>query len=253
MKSLVSERSILEAKGAINVKKTAVISGASRGIGEAIARKLAAENFKVCLLARNEQDLARIRNDIESSGGEAMTLSVDLSDPNSLDKVFSKITDTLGSLDLVICNAGCGKFSAALETSVEDWDAQMNLNARSSFILSKLASSVMVHQGRGQIIFIASDAATRTFAQGSSYCASKYAQYAYASALRREVRASGIKVTVVLPGLVASYFNDATPDSEEKLNWLRPEDVADAVYYAASAPNHVVVDEITLHPMCQEY
>ncbi len=233
--------------------KTALISGASRGIGEAIAYRLARDGFRVALLARSQLDLTRVANNIIRSGGNAITFCVDLTNSYALEKQFDEIQYTLDRIDLLVCNAGAGKFQSALHSSLEDWDEQMNLNAKASFVLSKLVAVQMVQRRHGQIVFITSDAAKRTFPNGSLYCASKFAQHAYASALRQELRSAGVKVTVILPGLVASYFNSSTPDSMEKADWLKPDDVADAVAYAVSTPHNVIVDEIMLHPMSQDW
>lgn len=233
--------------------RTALISGASRGIGESIAQRLAADGWRTALLARNEADLARVSEGINQSGGSAVPFCMDVTDSERLTAGFADIQGALGQIDLLICNAGAGKFIGALDATYQDWDTQMNLNARASFGISRLVAPHMVARGKGQIVFITSDAAQRTFANGSLYCASKYAQYAFASALRQELRPHGVKVTVLMPGLVASYFNDSSPESAEKADWLRPSDVADAVAYAVSVPENVIVDEITLHPMSQDW
>lgn len=231
----------------------ALVSGASRGIGEAIARKLAQSNWKVGLLARSAQDLTRVANEITQSGGEAFAFPVDVTDAAELEKQLVAVKTRLCEIDLLVCNAGSGKFAPALDMSAADWDEQMNLNAKASFVLTKLVAQEMVQRKKGQIVFITSDAAKRTFSNGSVYCASKYAQYAFASALRQELRPLGVRVTVLLPGLVASYFNNSAPDSDEKASWLKPSDVADAVAYAVSVPPNVIVDEITLHPVSQDW
>lgn len=231
----------------------ALVSGASRGIGEAISRRLAEAKWKVGLLARSERDLARVASDIQQAGGDACSFPVDVTNAAELEQQFAAIKKQLGDIDLLVCNAGSGKFAHALDMSVQDWDEQMNLNAKASFVLTKFVAQEMVQRKRGQIVFITSDAAKRTFASGSVYCASKYAQYAFASALRQELRPQGVRVTVLLPGLVASYFNNSGPDSQEKASWLKPSDVADAVAYAVSVPPNVIVDEIMLHPASQDW
>ncbi|MBY0547797.1 MAG: SDR family oxidoreductase [Candidatus Obscuribacterales bacterium] len=232
---------------------SALVSGASRGIGEAISRRLAESKWRVGLLARSEEDLARVADDINQSGGESFAFPVDVTNAVELERQFAALKEQLGAIDLLVCNAGSGKFAHALDMSLQDWDEQMNLNARASFVLTRLVAQEMVQRRKGQIVFITSDAAKRTFASGSVYCASKYAQYAFASALRQELRPQGVRVTVLLPGLVASYFNNSEPDSEEKASWLKPSDVADAVAYAVSVPSSVIVDEITLHPVSQDW
>lgn len=240
-------------EGTVVEKKCAIISGASRGIGEAISRKLAQDGYRVCLLARNENDLNALCASISESGGDAVAFAVDLSNAEELNEKFARIGSTLGTVDLLVCNAGAGKFQPIMELELADWDLQMNLNARASFVLSRLVVPLMVQRKKGHLVFITSDAARRTFSNGVAYCASKFAQHAMAAALRQELRPSNVKVTEILPGLVASYFNNSTPDSQEKSDWLKPADVADAVSYAVAAPPNVIVDEIMLHPMSQSW
>ncbi len=233
--------------------RTALVSGASRGIGEAIALRLAKDGWQIGLMARNQADLTRVREQIEQAGGKAADICIDLSDGQGMRERLDELRTRLGPIELLVCNAGTGKFISALDANADDWDTQMNLNARASFVLSQLVGAEMKERRQGHLVFITSDAAKRTFSNGSLYCASKYAQYAFASALRQELRPYGVKVSVLLPGLVASYFNDSSPQSAEKADWLQPSDVADAVAYAVSAPANVSIDEIMLHPMSQEW
>ena len=107
--------------------------------------------------------------------------------------------------------------------------------------------------GGGHIVNVASDVAKRTFAGGSLYCASKFAQEAFSSALRKEVRKDKIKVSVVYSGLVDTHFHADPQGGAHATNWLRDSDVADAIIYILAAPAHVVVDELVLHPLAQDY
>ena len=100
---------------------------------------------------------------------------------------------------------------------------------------------------------LASDVAKRTFSGGSLYCASKYAQDAFSASLRKELRSHGIKVSVVYPGLVDTFFHDGNPGQPHRAEYLKPHDIADAVAYILNAPAHVVIDELMLHPLVQDY
>ena len=234
--------------------KTAIVSGASRGIGSAIAEKLAGNGWSLGLLARSADEMSKSAGEIQSRFGVQTHVSAcDVSMPDDVVAAFSTVEESLGVVDLVVCNAGVGKFALATETGADDWDLQMDVNAKGSFLLAKEASRRMIERGNGQIIFIASDASRRTFSNGTSYCASKFAQYGLASALRHELRPHGVRVSVVMPGLVASYFNDGDPESADKATWLKPDDVADAVAYIASTPPNVVIDELVLHPISQDW
>ncbi|MBX9689958.1 MAG: SDR family oxidoreductase [Candidatus Obscuribacterales bacterium] len=232
---------------------TAMISGASRGIGRAIALELARKGWGLVLLSRSAGDLDRVGAEAGSAGApKVMCLPCDILHSANIEESVKKVQESFNSLDLLVCNAGVGKFSPVLESTETDWEQMMNTNAKGSFMLSKAIAPLMVQKKSGQIIFIASDVARRTFPNGSIYCASKFAQFAFASALRQELRAQGVRVSVIMPGLVASEFNDGKADADEKADWLKPADVAAAVGYIVDAPSHVLVDEITLHPLSQE-
>jgi NADP-dependent 3-hydroxy acid dehydrogenase YdfG len=159
-----------------------------------------------------------------------------------------------GRLDILICNAGVGSFNELEHFSSAEWDRIFDTNVKGTFLLCKAAVPHFKAQGKGHIVGIASDVAKRTFPNGTAYGASKYAQDAVLASLRKEVRPHGIKVSTIYPGLVDTYFNDTTPGSAaaEKTH-LRPGDIAQAVRYVLEAPPHVVVDELMLHPLTQEW
>ncbi len=234
--------------------KTALITGASRGIGKAIAVKLAAHGLNLVLLSRTKSDLDAVKSEIETGGasGSVLTLPCDILNVENIKSAVNEAIAKFEQIDLLVCNAGVGKFGNLAETTESDWDQMLNTNAKGSFLLAQQIAPPMVSRGDGQMIFVTSDVAKRTFATGAIYCASKFAQYAFASALRQELRPAGVRVSVIMPGLVASSFNDSDADSPEKATWLKPADVADAVMYIAAAPQHVLIDEITLHPVSQE-
>jgi NADP-dependent 3-hydroxy acid dehydrogenase YdfG len=135
-----------------------------------------------------------------------------------------------------------------------EWDRIFNVNVKGTFLVCKAAAPHFKLQGYGHIVGIASDVSKRTFATGAAYGSSKYAQDAVLSALRKEMRPYGVKVSTIYPGLVDTYFNDSHPGGPEtEKTHLRPLDVAQAVRYILEAPPHVVVDELMLHPLTQEW
>lgn len=234
--------------------KVALVSGASRGIGEAIARKLAKSGWNLMLIARNESDLENVAARIKSQNEvSVLTRSCDVTNADSISDVVKETESSLGAIGLCICNAGIGKFKDINSFTESDWEQQLDINAKGSFLLARECAKSMIARKYGQLIFITSDAAKRTFPNGSVYCASKFAQYGFASALRSELKHHNIRVTIVMPGLVSSYFNDGSPNDQDKAEWLKPDDVAEAVNYISSTPPYVVVDELTLHPISQDY
>ena len=233
--------------------KIAVVAGASRGIGRAIATQLAAAGAQVILLARNQSDLNEAVAEITQEGGLAAAFVLDISDEQAVKSVFQQITQQYKRIDILVNNAGIGEFYLVSETSASFWDEVMNTNVKGTFMCSKEAVIQMQKQGVGHIVSIASDVAKRTFANGALYCSSKYAQDAFSSALRKEVRKDGIKVSVVYPGLVDTYFNKSQPGNPANASHLKPEDIAASVLHILAAPKHVVIDELMIHPIAQDY
>ncbi len=232
------------------MSKTVIISGASRGIGRAIAHTLAQHDFQIALLARNKADLNELEKEI---GTNVKSYAIDISNEQEVNQAVADIIKTFGSIDIVINNAGVGVFKATEEITSQEWDTLMDTNVKGTFLLTKATLPHLKAQGAGTIIGVASDVSKRTFANGSLYCATKYAQDAYLSAVRKEVRKFGVKVSLIYPGLVDTYFHNDVEGSSAQNEWLKPQDIANAVLYICQAPAHVVLDEIMIHPLSQEY
>ena len=233
--------------------KIAVITGASRGIGKAIALDLARSGVYVILLSRHETDLQEVAGSIRKEGGKASAFNVDITDESAVFKFLVALSAISNHVDILVNNAGVGSFHPVTETDSQAWDQVMDVNVKGTFLMCKHLLPFMKAGNHGHIISIASDVSKRTFANGAMYCASKYAQDAFCSALRKEVRSFNIKVSVVYPGLVDTWFNNSIPGKNEDQLRLNPEDIASSVNYILSAPAHVVIDELMIHPISQEY
>ena len=226
-----------------------IISGASRGIGKATALLLALQGATVVAVARSGQELSDLTHKTRG-----LSIVADIADEEDARHVVAETLRHYGRLDVLICNAGVGSFAELEQFSPEEWDRMFDTNVKGTFLLCKAAVPHFKAQKRGHIIGIASDVSKRTFAHGTAYGASKYAQDALLASLRKEVRPHGVKVSTIYPGLVDTYFNDTTPGSAEaEKTHLRPADVAQAVRYVLEAPAHVVIDELMLHPLTQEW
>ena len=229
--------------------QVAIISGASRGIGKAISLLLALQGATVVAVARSEQELSDLTHKTRG-----LSIVADIADEADAKHVVAETLRHYGRLDILICNAGVGSFAELEQFTGEEWDRIFDTNVKGTFLLCKAAVPHFKAQKRGHIVGITSDVARRTFAHGTVYGASKFAQDAVLASLRKEVRPHGIKVSTIYPGLVDTYFNDTTPGSiEAEKTHLRPADVAQAVRYVLEAPAHVVIDELMLHPLTQEW
>ncbi|MFK7969424.1 MAG: SDR family oxidoreductase [Bacteroidia bacterium] len=231
-------------------KPVAIITGASRGIGAATALRLAEQGYQTVLVARKTTDLQALAATLP---GESFICGGSVTDEAFIEKIVSQTIKLYGRIDLVVLNAGVGSFGEIEKTSAQDYDRMMEVNVKGSFLLTKAVTPFLKEQKSGTFIFITSDVATRTFAGGSIYCASKYAQHALSDALRKEVRPFGIRVGAIYPGLTATNFADSDPHDTSKAGWLKPNDIADAISYIAEAPAHVSIDSIMLHPMEQDW
>ena len=233
--------------------KVAIITGASRGIGRSLALKMAKENFVVVSMARNENDLVSLENEITQKGGIARSMPLDISSEVQVNKAIKNIVDEFGQIDVLINNAGFGIFKNADLLTGDEWSQVMDVNAKGTFLLSKAVIPFMKKAGKGHIIGVATDVSKRVIAEGSLYCASKYAQDAFLGALRKEVRKDNIKVSIVYPGLVDTHFHGKSEGDKTQTEFLKSSDVADAVVYIVNAPAHVVIDELMIHPISQDY
>lgn len=229
--------------------RVAIITGASSGIGAATARQLAAAGASVVLAARREDAMRAIAQEI---GERAVAVPCDVSEEAQVENLVLRTVDHFGAPDILVNNAGLGSFATVVDTTPEAWRRMIDVNLTGSFLCARAVLPTMLERGDGWIVNVCSDVSRRVFPTGAAYCASKFGQYALGLALGAEVRRHGVRVGSVLPGIVATEFDrDA---SSERDSWiLRPEDVAEAVLFMVTRPSHAVIDELTVHPILQEY
>lgn len=220
------------------------VTGASRGIGLAISQLLCACGATIIAGARQFDQPA-------PPGIRTMTL--DVADEDSV-RAFASLAIEAG-VDSVVNNAGVGSFGPIEDIRVDDYRRVMDTNVLGTLLVTKwLIPAFRQRHQRGlpsHLVNVTSDVSARTFAHGAIYTASKHAQRALTQTIAREGEAYGLRVTEVRPGMTDTHFNANVPGRPERAGHLKPEDVAQAVRYALSAPPHVRVDEITLHPMEQ--
>lgn len=233
--------------------KTIILTGASKGIGKALAITLAPQGVNLSLVARSQSELEVVKSQVEKAGSKCLIFAGSVSDESLVNKVISETLDTFGKIDILINNAGFGVFKRASDISSEEWDSIYDTNVKGTFLFSKAVLPSMKEAKSGHLINVASDVAKRVFDGGSLYCSSKYAQDAFSMALRKEVREYGIKVSVIYSGLVDSMFHTDPQGDESHTDWLKVEDMANTISYVMSQPRHVVIDELMIHPLSQDY
>ncbi|MCU0513761.1 MAG: SDR family oxidoreductase [Anaerolineae bacterium] len=232
--------------------KIALITGASRGIGRAVALSLAQAGAHIVLTARTEADLQQLAGEITALGVQALAAVSDLTQAADVARVQQQVQDTFGQVDILVNNAGVGKYGTIDQVSVEEYDWMMNTNMRSTFLCTKAFLPAMLERRAGHVVFVGSVAGLRGLPNEAVYCASKHAQYGFATALDHEVRDRGVKVSYIAPGGVHTYFAFGTgrnPDDPKLQEFLDAEDVAEAVLFAVTQPPKGRIFLIGMRPM----
>lgn len=232
--------------------KTALITGASAGIGWASAVALAEEGANLVLTARRKERLAELESAVQNAGGQAVSLVGDAIEEEMARQAVDLATKTFGSLDILINNVGVGNYKNLVDTSVEEYDEMMDTNVRSTFLFTRYAVPVMIKQGSGTILVISSMAGIYGFGGEAVYCATKFAQVGFAQALDKELRPHGIKVGAICPGGVKTEFalgKGRTEQSVAASGMLDPEDVAGVVLLACTQSPRSRIIEVQMRTM----
>lgn len=223
-------------------KRVALVTGASRGIGRAIALRLARDGRRVVLASRSQGPLDEVRAEIEGAGGSASTLVVDVSDCGALQRAVEKVAEVEGRLDVLVNNAGITKDGLMLRMSDEDFDAVLRTNLTSAFVACRAAARAMMKQKFGRIVNIGSTSGLVGNAGQVNYGAAKAGLVGMTRSIARELGAKGVTANVVAPGFVETDMTAALPEDlrAKFVEGLpvrragRPEDIAAAVSYVSS-------------------
>ncbi len=228
--------------------KVAVVTGAGKGIGRAIAIALAKQGMDVVLGARTQKDLEKVAKEIESLGRKALPVMCDVTKEKDVSNLISVAASTFSTIDLLVNNAGMGIFAPADEMSVADFDTMWNTNMRGTFLATKFALPYMKQQMSGDIINIASLAGRNAFKGGSGYSATKWAMIGFARSVLLEVRDFNIRVITICPGSVDTEFSPTMHKNKDTSRVPKAEDIAQIVVDAINMPRHVMVSEIDVRP-----
>lgn len=217
----------------------ALITGASRGIGRAIALRLAADH-EIVAVARSTDELNELAREIRDVGGTCRTLSLDVTDAVA-------VREQLGGLavDVLVNNAGVGVIKPLLEMKPDEWDRQLDTNVNALYHVTRAVLPGMVERGRGYVITIGSLAGRNTFAGGTAYTGTKHFVIGFSESLMLEVRDRGVKVSVVMPGSVDTGFGGGDAGASWK---LAADDVAEAVAYLVHTSSRALVSRVEMRP-----
>lgn len=222
----------------------ALVTGAGRGIGRAIAQALAASGAHVVLAARSEGELKALAATIQGQGGQATPLRMDVAQESSILSTFKQIHQRFGQLDILVNNAGIGLYGPIRDFRTEDLDKMLAVNLRGAFLCCREALRLMESRKRGYLINIASVVGFKAYANQAAYTATKHGLMGLTKALALEAQPHGIRVSVILPGGVETdLVRAARPDLDSSV-LMQPEDIAQSVLYLLSLSDRAAVDEI---------
>jgi NADP-dependent 3-hydroxy acid dehydrogenase YdfG len=246
--NVVSAPSVAASGEAPLAGRVAVVTGASRGIGLAVATALVQAGARVAMLARGEQELAARASEL---GERTIVIPCDVGDLSSVERAVLAIRARLGTADLIVNNAGIFRLATLEATSVEEFEMTLRVNLLAPFAILRAFVAPMRAQGRGHVVTIGSIADRMTFPENGAYAATKYGARAMHEVLRGELRGSGVRATLVSPAAVDTpLWDPIDPDSRAgftpRAQMLAPGAVADAVLWAVTRPESVNVDELRL-------
>ncbi len=244
-------------------RKTALITGASSGIGAATALKLAANGAKVGLAARRTERLEEIVSQISRAGGQAIALEMDVVDVASVEAGVSRLAETFGSIDILFNNAGLMPLSDIDALKTDEWHRMVDVNIKGVLNTTAAVLPHMIGQKSGHIVNTSSIAGRKVFGGLTVYCATKHAITALSDGMRIELgKKHNIRVTCVQPGAVETELYDQISDPaarqqmedlKTQMEFLKAEDIAETVLFAVESPRHVDIAEVFVMPTQQAW
>lgn len=237
--------------------KTAMVTGASSGLGRSTAIALAGMGADVVLLARSEEDLKRVVEEVEAAGRRALAVPVDLAQEEQAQKAVERALDAFGRVDVLVNAAGTDAPGPVESLDVEGWDRTLDVNLRAPFLLSKAVFPHMREAGGGTIINVSSVAGKKGWAGAAAYCASKFGLTGFTQAIADEGRSHGIRACILYPGAMATNWGAWTPEERSEGESgeaspgqaLPPEEVANFIAWLAAAPSEFVLTEGIITPI----
>ncbi|WP_299158768.1 SDR family NAD(P)-dependent oxidoreductase [uncultured Eudoraea sp.] len=241
------------------MKKTAFITGATSGIGKATALLFASKDIRLVICGRRKELLIKLQKQLEPLT-DVYILNFDVRDKNAVSNAINSLPEKFSHIDILINNAGNAHGMDPIEKgSLEDWDAMLDINVKGLLYVSRAILPQMVERRSGHIINIGSTAGKEVYPKGNVYCASKHAVDAINQGMRIDLNTYGIRVGAVNPGLVETEFSNVRFKGDveradsvyEGFQPLKPEDIADIIYFVISRPPHVNIADLVVMPTAQ--
>jgi 3-oxoacyl-[acyl-carrier protein] reductase len=232
----------------MSARELSIVTGASRGIGKAIAIRLAEENHDIMLFGRDMSALKSVKREVEKFGVITEIFSGDAADEEFVNDSVNKVIRTYGKVDHLINNAGMGILKKFVESNLEEFKKQIDVNLYGVYNFTKAVISHMIENRKGSIVNISSLAGKNAFVGGTMYSATKHALMGFTKSLMLEVREYNIRVAAICPGSVDTDFNPSKNIFSEKKNILLSHDVAETVALVLKMPVRATVSEIDIRP-----
>jgi 3-hydroxy acid dehydrogenase / malonic semialdehyde reductase len=242
-------------------EKTIFITGATAGFGKAIAYKFAAHGYRIIINGRRENRLREIEKELtEQFGVKVLSLPFDVSDKEQVLRQITALPHDWKNIDILVNNAGLASgLSTIQEGNTDDWDLMIDVNLKGLLYVSRQIMPLMIAQGHGHIINISSIAGKEAYLRGNVYCATKFAVDGLTKSMRIDMLVHGIKVTSIDPGAADTEFSlvrfkgdaERAKKTYEGYEPLHADDIADIVFFAATRPAHVVLNDIVVTPLAQ--
>ena len=228
--------------------RVALVTGGTKGIGRAIVGSLLEAGSKVAFTARSTDDVAAVQEALSRTGdGRVLGLCADVRDPDQCELAVSRVAEEMGGIDLLVNNAGVGRYAPIQDLSLEDWRLQIDTNLSGVFHMSRAALPYLRESPDAWILNIGSLAGRNAFTGGVAYNASKFGLVGMSEAMMLDLRYEGIRVSLIMPGSVDTTFGDGPPG--RKAGWaLTPEDVARAVLDLLRYPTNALASRVELRP-----
>jgi 3-oxoacyl-[acyl-carrier protein] reductase len=227
-------------------RQVALITGASRGIGLAIARRLGQMGARVSICGRDRDRLEQAASALRSEGIETLATPTDVARVGEVSTLVQKTQQEFGPIDILVNNAGIGVFGPFLEFGEAEWDSVVDINLKAVFLFCRAVAPEMIRRQKGHIINISSLAGRNTFAGGAIYCASKWGLMGLTGSMAEDLRGYGIRVSAICPGSVATEF--AGHGGKDATKTLQPEDVAHAVATLVTQAAGSFISEVQIRP-----
>ena len=242
------------------MRKTAIVTGATSGIGRSVAIKLAENGYDLVITGRRTDRLAEVEKELRNAGADVLSLGFDVSKYEEVKANLGMLSGKWAKIDLLVNNAGgaLGK-EPIQEGDVEDWDRMIDTNVKGLLYVSRTILPMMCRNNGGHIVNLCSIAGKQVYSEGNVYCASKHAVDAISKAIRIDALPYGVKVTNICPGAVETEFSIVRFHGDEEkaaatykgFTPLTAEDIADTIYYCVSLPAHVCINDLTIMPTAQ--